>query len=120
MAVILSVDDSASLRQMLMITLQNAGHQVVSAEDGRTAFELAQQYPFDLILSDFNMPLLDGPGLIKALRAEPAYQHTPMLLLTTEDAPEKKQLGKTAGATGWLRKPVDAQQLLMTIDRLLN
>ncbi len=120
MAVILSVDDSASLRQMLMITLQNAGHQVVSAEDGRTAFELAQQYTFDLILSDFNMPQLDGPGLIKALRAEPAYQHTPMLLLTTEDAPEKKQLGKTAGATGWLRKPVDAQQLLMTIDRLLS
>lgn len=120
MAVILSVDDSASLRQMLMITLQNAGHQVVSAEDGRTAFELAQKYPFDLILSDFNMPQLDGPGLIKALRAEPAYQHTPMLLLTTEDAPEKKQLGKTAGATGWLRKPVDAQQLLMTIDRLLS
>lgn len=120
MAVILSVDDSASLRQMLMITLQNAGHKVVSAEDGRTAFELAQQYPFDLILSDFNMPQLDGPGLIKALRAESAYQHTPMLLLTTEDAPEKKQLGKTAGATGWLRKPVDAQQLLMTIDRLLS
>ena len=120
MAVILSVDDSASLRQMLMITLQNAGHQVVSAEDGRSAFELARQMTFDLVVTDFNMPQLNGPGLISALRAEPNYQHTPMLLLTTEDAAEKKQAGKDAGATGWLKKPVDPQQLLMTIDRLLS
>lgn len=119
MAVILSVDDSASLRQMLMIILQNAGHQVVSAEDGRSAFELAKLQQFDLILSDFNMPQLDGPGLIRALRAEANYQFTPMLLLTTEEAAEKKQAGRDAGATGWLKKPIDGGQLLATIDSLL-
>lgn len=120
MATILSVDDSASLRQMVMIILQNAGHQVTSAAEGRQALELARQFNFDLVLTDFNMPQLDGIGLVEALRLLPSYRFTPILLLTTEDDASKKAAGREAGATGWLKKPVDPSLLLETIDRVLN
>lgn len=120
MATILSVDDSASLRQMLFITLQNAGYQVTSAEDGHQALELARQFNFDLVLTDFNMPLLNGLGLVKALRQLPSYRFTPILLLTTDDSAEKKQAGREAGATGWLKKPIDPKILVQTIAMVLN
>ncbi|AFJ03487.1 Chemotaxis regulator - transmits chemoreceptor signals to flagelllar motor components CheY [Methylophaga frappieri] len=117
---ILTVDDSASLRQMMMITLQNAGFQVTQAEDGQQAMLLASSQPFDLVLTDYNMPIMNGPMLIERLRTLPGYTYTPMLLLTTETADSKKAAGRAAGATGWIQKPVDGHKLLDTIDKLLN
>ena len=102
MASILAVDDSASMRQMVTFTLQGAGYEVVEAQDGEQALGIAQSTKVNLVLTDVNMPKMDGIALTGALRALPHYKCTPILLLTTESAPEKKQAGKAAGATGWL------------------
>lgn len=120
MAQILVVDDSPSLRQMLQIVLQNSGHDVMCAEDGKQAIELASATSFELILSDFNMPQLNGPEFINLLRQLPQYRFTPVLLLTTETDEEKKHSGRLAGASGWLKKPFDPEQLLVTVNSLLN
>jgi two-component system, chemotaxis family, chemotaxis protein CheY len=120
MAKILAVDDSASLRQMVCFTLKEAGHQVVEATDGVEALELARGTEVDLVISDVNMPQMDGITLVRELRALPEYKFTPILLLTTESADDKKQAGKAAGATGWLVKPFDPETLLSTIKRVLG
>ena len=117
---ILAVDDSASMRQMVAFTLREAGFDVTEAADGQEALEIAQRESFRLVLCDVNMPRLDGIGLVKALRAEPSYKFTPMLMLTTESSPEKKMEGKAAGATGWLVKPFNPEQLITTIKRVLG
>ena len=105
MASILAVDDSASMRQMVIFTLKGAGYDVVEAQDGQEALGIAKTKTVSLVLTDVNMPKMDGIALIRALRALPTYKFTPMLMLTTESAPEKKQAGKAAGATGWMVKP---------------
>lgn len=120
MAKILAVDDSASMRQMVVFTLQQAGHEVIQADDGVKALELAKGQGVDLVLSDINMPNMDGISLIKALRDLPTYQYTPMLMLTTESGSEKKQEGKAAGATGWIVKPFNPDQLLATVSKVLG
>ncbi|ODN66055.1 MULTISPECIES: response regulator [Methylophaga] len=120
MTKILVVDDSPSLRQMLQIILQNSGHDVVCAEDGKQAIEIVSEVQFDLILSDFNMPQLTGPEFISRLRQLPQYRFTPVILLTTETDEDKKQLGRDAGASGWLKKPFDPEQLVVTVNSLLN
>ncbi len=117
---ILAVDDSASMRQMVAFTLREAGFDVAEAPDGAAALEIAQCEAFKLVLCDVNMPRLDGIGLVKALRALPAYKFTPLLMLTTEASPEKKMEGKAAGATGWLVKPFNPEQLITTIKRVLG
>lgn len=120
MAKILAVDDSASMRQMVGFTLKGAGHDVVEACDGEEAFAIAQkQNGFDLVISDINMPKMDGITLIKQLRALPSFKFTPILMLTTESSTEKKGEGKAAGATGWIVKPFNPDQLLATIGRVL-
>lgn len=119
MATILAADDSASMRQMVSFTLKEAGHTVIEANDGKHALQLAQSNRVDLVLSDVNMPNLDGIGLVKALRALPAYKFTPILMLTTESGADKKNEGKAAGATGWLVKPFSPDQLLATIKRVV-
>ena len=121
MAKILAVDDSASMRQMVSFTLQGAGHEVIEAEDGQIALELAKKNSgIDLVLSDVNMPNMDGLSLIKALRGEESYKFIPMLMLTTESTKDKKMEGKAAGATGWIVKPFNPDQLLATINKVLG
>ena len=119
MAKILAVDDSASMRQMVSFTLKGAGHEVVEAVDGVDALEKAKGNKFDLVISDVNMPNMDGLSLIKELRALADFKFTPMLMLTTESAGDKKQEGKSAGATGWIVKPFNPDQLLATINKVL-
>ncbi len=120
MATILAVDDSASMRQMVSFTLKSAGHSVVEAIDGVDALNKAKNQKFDCVLTDVNMPQMDGIQLIKELRALAEYQFTPLLMLTTESGMEKKQLGKAAGATGWIIKPFKPEQLLKTIDKVVG
>ena len=120
MAKILAVDDSASMRQMVSFTLKGAGHDVVEASDGSEALKIAQGQSVDLVLSDVNMPNMNGIELCKNLRQLPTYKFTPILMLTTESAGDKKQEGKTAGATGWIVKPFNPDQLLTTIKKVLG
>jgi two-component system chemotaxis response regulator CheY len=117
--VILAVDDSASMRQMVRFTLENAGYKVVQAADGVEALEFAKQNPADLVLTDVNMPRMDGISLVRELRALDNYRFVPVLVLTTESGSETKQRGKEAGATGWIVKPFNPEQLLATIARVL-
>jgi two-component system chemotaxis response regulator CheY len=116
---ILTVDDSISMRQMLSVTLRRAGFEVVQWANGVEALNFARESRADLVLTDVNMPEMDGITLVKELRALPSYRLTPMLVLTTESTQEKKMLGKQAGATGWIVKPFNPEQLLMTINRVL-
>lgn len=120
MAIILAVDDSASMRQMVVFTLQAAGHTVVDVEDGKQALEAAQKQSFELVLTDVNMPVMDGLELTKKLRELPKYRFTPILVLTTESGIERKREGRAAGATGWLVKPFNPDQLLATIKKVLD
>ncbi len=120
MASILAVDDSASMRQMVSFTLKGAGYDVIEAVDGVDALNKAKTKTVDLVVTDVNMPNKDGITLIKDLRALPAYKFTPMLMLTTEAGGDKKQQGKAAGATGWIVKPFNPDQLLKTVKKVLG
>lgn len=120
MASILAVDDSASMRQMVTFTLKGAGFDVVEAADGQAALEIAKTRSVNLVLTDVNMPRMDGIALIRELRKLPAYKFTPLLMLTTEAGQDKKAEGKAAGATGWLVKPFNPEQLIATIKKVLN
>ena len=117
---ILAVDDSASMRQMVSFTLKNAGYNVVEAVDGQDALEKAGTRDFDLVLTDQNMPRLDGIGLTKRLRDNPKFKTTPILILTTESSDQMKQAGRGAGATGWLVKPFDPAKLIEVIKKVVR
>ncbi|MCQ8117067.1 response regulator [Methylomonas sp. MO1] len=119
-ATILAVDDSASMRQMVAFTLKGAGYNVVEAVDGADALNKAKAQAFDCVVTDVNMPNKDGIELIRDLRALPNYKFTPMLMLTTEAGTDKKQQGKDAGATGWIVKPFNPDQLLKTIKKVMG
>jgi two-component system chemotaxis response regulator CheY len=116
----LAVDDSASMRQMVTFTLKGAGYNVVEARDGAEALAVAKTTKVDLVLTDINMPNMDGLSLIRALRALPTYKFTPILTLTTESTADKKQEGKAAGATGWIVKPFNPEQLLAVVQKVLG
>ncbi len=116
---IMTVDDSASIRKMVRATLQSAGYTVHEAADGQEALEFAREVAVDLVITDVNMPRMDGITLVSELRALPSYRLTPLLLLTTESSPERKLEGKRAGATGWIVKPFNPDQLLATLARVL-
>lgn len=120
MANILIVDDSASMRNMVSATLQSAGHQVQDAGDGEQALTKARVQSFDAVITDLNMPVMNGIELVKNLRTLPSYKYTPILLLTTESATDKKSEGKQAGATGWLVKPFNPEKLLATVGKVLG
>lgn len=117
--VIMTVDDSASVRQMVAFTLKKAGFDVIEAVDGKDALKKLTG-PVKCVITDLNMPNLDGIGLIKEVRALPAYKFTPILMLTTESQAEKKQAGKAAGATGWIVKPFKPEQLLDTVNKVVR
>ena len=120
MARILAVDDSAAMRQMVGITLTGAGHEVQQASDGREALAIAEREKFDLVITDVNMPVMDGLTLVRHLRNLPSYRGVPLLILTTEATTEKKLEGKAAGATGWLVKPFNPDRLLATVAKVLS
>ena len=117
---ILAVDDSASMRKMVSFTLTGAGFHVVEAVDGQDAFEKAQTHTIDLVLTDQNMPRLDGLGLTRKLRDHPKFKATPILILTTESSDQMKQAGRSAGATGWLVKPFDPNRLIEVIQKVIR
>jgi len=117
---ILAVDDSSSLRQMVAFSLKAAGYQVVEAVDGQDGLDKAKQQTVDLVLTDQNMPKMDGLSLIKALRGLPAYQKVPILMLTTESSDEMKSKGRAAGANGWLVKPFDPQRLIEVVKKVIG
>ncbi len=120
MARILAVDDSAAMRQMVGITLTGAGHHVEQAVDGVQALQIAERQKFDLVITDVNMPNMDGITLVRELRARAGYRFVPLLVLTTEATVERKQQGKAAGATGWLVKPFNPDRLLATVSKVLS
>lgn len=120
MSLILAVDDSPSMRKMVSFTLTGAGHQVVEAVDGVDAYEKALAQSFDLVLTDQNMPRLDGLGLTRKLRDHPQFKTIPILMLTTESSDLMKQAGRAAGATGWLVKPFDPARLLDVIKKVIK
>jgi two-component system chemotaxis response regulator CheY len=117
---ILSVDDSASIRQLVVFTLEKEGYEVVSAVDGQDALVKAKAQAVDMVITDLNMPNVDGIELIQALRADPAFKFMPIVMLTTESAMNKKDAGKLAGATGWIVKPFKPEQLIAVVKRLLG
>ena|ERR1035438_7702282 len=117
--VILTVDDSASVRQMVKFTLADAGYTVLEAVDGKDALTKLTG-SVNLVITDLNMPNLDGIGLIRSVRSNPAFKGLPIVMLTTESQAERKQEGKAAGATGWIVKPFTAQQILAVVKRVLG
>jgi two-component system, chemotaxis family, chemotaxis protein CheY len=116
---ILIVDDSASLRQVVKIALNNAGYDVVEAGDGKEALTKLDGTRYHLIVSDVNMPNMDGIALLKAIKQHQTYKFTPVLMLTTEAGEAKKQEGQMAGAKAWIVKPFQPQQLLMAVSKLI-
>ena len=120
MSQILIVDDSRSIRELLTSVLHGAGFNVTSAEDGEDGLNAAKSGKYDLVITDINMPVMDGIELLKSLRTLPDYAFRPILILTTEFSQEMKMKGKSAGATGWLVKPFDPVKLIEVIKRLLG
>jgi two-component system chemotaxis response regulator CheY len=116
---ILTVDDSASIRQMVSFTLKEAGYEVSEAFDGVDAVNKSLNNQFNLVITDLNMPNMDGITLIKKLRENPNYKFTPIIMLTTESQETKKQEGKAAGATGWIVKPFTPEQLVAVVKKVL-
>lgn len=117
---ILAVDDSLSMRMLLRASLTNAGYEVAEAEDGRAALDWLENNEPTLVITDINMPRLDGFGLIAELRAQKRFRDMPILVLTTESSPEKKARARDAGATGWIVKPFDPEKLTVAVRRVMH
>jgi two-component system chemotaxis response regulator CheY len=117
---IMTADDSASMRQMVSFTLKKAGFSVVEATDGQDALGKLNQASVDMLITDLNMPVLDGLELIRRVRALPQFRYIPIIMLTTESQADKKQAGKAAGATGWIVKPFTQEQLVAVVHRVLH
>jgi two-component system chemotaxis response regulator CheY len=117
---ILIVDDSVTVLQVLKLTLTNAGYEVLEAGDGQDALGKLNGEKVDMMITDLNMPKLDGIGLIKEVRKRPDYRFVPIVMLTTESAGDKKVEGKAAGASGWIVKPFKPEQLLKVVKMVLG
>jgi len=117
---IMTVDDSASIRQMVKFTLEDAGYGVMEACDGEDALQALTGSGVHMMLVDLNMPKLDGISLIKKVRSMPEFKFIPIIMLTTESQADKKQAGKEAGATGWIVKPFKPEQLLKVVKKVLG
>lgn len=120
MATILIVDDSTSMRQLVTFALKSDGHEIVQASDGVEALNIAKTNQANLVITDANMPNMDGLTLVKELRGLPNYKFTPILVLTTESGQEMKTKGRQAGASGWIVKPFSPDQLKATVKKVLG
>lgn len=116
---VMVVDDSASLRQVVNLTLSGAGYEVIEASDGRDALAKLDGRRVHLIISDVNMPRLDGIGFVKEIKRNPHYQFTPVIMLTTEAGENKKSEGQHAGARAWVVKPFQPAQMLAAVSKLI-
>jgi len=117
---ILAVDDSLTIRSMVKTILENEGFEVVSANDGVEAMEIAREQTFDLVLSDINMPNMNGISLVSKLRRLEGFTEIPIIMLTTEDSDFKKKKAKNFGASGWLQKPFTEERLVGAVQKLLT
>jgi two-component system chemotaxis response regulator CheY len=115
---ILTIDDSKTMRDMLMLTLADAGFDVIQAVDGKDGVDLLERENVDVVITDINMPRMDGYEVVRQLRARPEHKTTPILVLTTESEAEKKNIARAAGATGWLVKPFDPERLVATVRKV--
>jgi two-component system chemotaxis response regulator CheY len=115
---ILTIDDSKTMRDMLMLTLAEAGFDVIQAVDGQDGLDVLAKEQVDVIITDINMPRMDGYEVIRSLRKNPEFKSTPILVLTTESEAEKKNLAREAGATGWMVKPFDPDRLVATVRKV--
>ena len=120
MTTILLVDDSATIRNMLKATLEPFGYRILEASGGRAGLEVVKQEKLDLIISDQNMPGLDGLGMVKSIRAGSNNPGVPILVLTTETSDEMKAASRAAGASGWMSKPFTPERLEAALKKLLN
>lgn len=118
MKTVLTVDDSRTMRDMLQLALVEAGYRVIQAVDGVDGLETLAAEGADVVITDINMPRLDGFGFIEGMRADPAHRATPILVLTTESDPVKKQRARDAGATGWIVKPFNPEKLIDAVRRV--
>ncbi|HUO31115.1 MAG TPA: response regulator [Bryobacteraceae bacterium] len=117
---IMTADDSPSMRQLIAFTLQNAGYQVVEAVDGQDAINRLATSPVQMLITDLNMPNVDGIELIRRVRALPEYKYLPIIMVTTESDDGKKQQGRAAGASGWIIKPFRGEQLVAVAKRFVK
>lgn len=117
---IITVEDSTSLREMISFTLSEAGYEVAQAEDGQDALDKLNGFKADLVITDLNMPRMNGIELTSSLRGDPVYRFVPIIFLTTESQLQKKQAAKEAGATGWIVKPFKPDQLLQVVRKVLG
>jgi two-component system, chemotaxis family, chemotaxis protein CheY len=115
---VMAVDDSKTMRDMVSFTLRDAGFRVTLAEDGQQAVTLLSSAQVDLIITDLNMPNMDGVALIRNVRSDPRHRAVPILMLTTEADPSKKAEGRAAGATGWIVKPFQPDKLIDVVHRV--
>jgi two-component system chemotaxis response regulator CheY len=115
---VLAVDDSKTIRDMVAFTLKSVGYEVIEAENGKDALAKIGDKIVDVVITDLNMPLMDGFELIRNLRALASFKTTPILMLTTEGDDAKKQEGKTAGATGWIVKPFNPEKLVQVVNKV--
>ncbi|MDH4161382.1 MAG: response regulator [Nitrospirota bacterium] len=115
---VLVADDSATMRTMVGLTLKSAGFEVITAVDGKDALAKSGGAKIDMVITDLNMPGMDGIALIKELRETPANRFTPIVMLTTESEVVGREKGKQAGASGWIFKPFSPSKLLETVNRL--
>lgn len=116
----LIVDDSTSMRQLVCFTMKEAGFNVLEGANGQEALQRVEGHRVELVITDLNMPVMDGNTLIRQLRSNPMYRFTPILMLTTESQESKKLEGKTAGATGWIIKPFDPSKLLAVVAKVVR
>ncbi len=117
---ILTIDDSKTIRDMLMLTLADAGFEVLQAVDGQDGLDVLDREQVDVVITDINMPRMDGYEVIKKMRSNSAHKATPILVLTTESEADKKNLARVAGATGWMVKPFDPARLIATINKVAH
>ncbi len=116
--IVLTVDDSRTIRDMVSFTLKNAGFDVLEATDGLEGLAVLKNNTPDVIISDVNMPNMNGFDFVKAVREIPQFKFIPILMLTTENTGDKKNIGREAGATGWIVKPFDPDMLVQTINKV--
>jgi two-component system, chemotaxis family, chemotaxis protein CheY len=117
---VLVVDDSNSMRQMVSFTMKEAGFDVIEGSNGQEAIDRVKGKSVNLVITDLNMPVMDGMSMIRTLRTMPEFKFTPILMLTTESQQEKKSEGKAAGATGWIVKPFNPEQLLQVVGKVVR